>query len=130
MSQAYDIEAVSAASAKDWLAGKFYVGDKLSAVSQIHFFPKEVVFVNHIGTDHVAGLKRIRDLGDIGCQWIVAHVADENMKKALLNRGMQVVATENIDYQGKTVPAYRMAGSPTVFAAWLKKLDAGIFTDV
>ena len=122
----YDIQPVSAACANDWLAGKFYVGDELFAVREIVMFPREVVFVNHIGSDKVAALNRIRQLGDAGATWIVAHVANPVIRKNLEARGMVVAYTEKIEWQGQTLAAWRMVGNPAAFGAWLNKLDHGV----
>lgn len=123
-----DIQGVSAACALDWLAGKFFVGHDILTSRGIVAYPKEVVFVNHIGSDKTAGLKRIRQLGDGGCTWIVAHVVDDKMRKALENRGMTVQFTETIIWGTKTMTGWRMYGSPAAFKTWLASLDNGLLT--
>lgn len=126
MSNRYDIEAVSYDSANAWLKGQFFVGNYVAEARGISLYPKQVVFVNHIGPDKTAALKRIRDLGDMGCDEIVAHVASPTMRTNLENRGMTVSWTETITWKGKQHTAWRMYGDKTAFSNWLAKLDHGV----
>jgi hypothetical protein len=126
----YDIKLVSADSAIAWLEGKFFVGDSLAESQGISFFPPQVVFVNHMGDDKLAALKRIRDLGDLGGAWIVAHVASSSLRTALEARGMVVDFTESIFWRGEHQEAWRMRASPDAFKQWLAELDRGILDHV
>lgn len=131
MPTAFDIEGVNYDSAKAWLQGKFFVSDVIADAPGIVLSPKQVVFVNHMGRSIPAALNRVRQLGDGGCDEIIAHVASPKLRDALLGRGMVVSFTENIDWEGNTnLPAWRMYGDKQAFGNWLKRLDAGFLNAV
>lgn len=119
-----DIELVSAESARSWLRGEFFVGDRIADSPEIAFKP-EVVFVNHLGDNLARAVDRVISLAARGSSpWLVAHVANPALKKSLQARGMVVMFSEVITWQGVQMDAWRMYGNENVFANWLGRQDA------
>jgi hypothetical protein len=113
----YDIEGVTLASARDWLAGKTFAG----TTAHLDTSRKEVIFINEIGhRDAIpAALDKIALLAKQGCRGAIAHTADPVMLKHALDIGFVVALTEDIVYRGQHLPAQRLVASPAVLDAWL-----------
>jgi len=119
-----DIELVSSDSARRWLRGEFFVGDKITDAPEIAL-KDEVVFVNHIGDNLARAVDKIITMAERGSSpWIVAHVANPAIKKSLQARGMIVMFTEVITWKGQQMDAWRMYGNENAFANWLRNQNA------
>ncbi len=121
--QDFDIAGVTFESARDWLQGKFNVGNSIDD-SPLDQSRPEIVFLNELGnrTSYRAAVAEIVRLARLGAKGVAAHAVGDLMISRYKRQGCLVALVETIQWRGVTYQAARMFSPPQAFQRWLAKI--------